>query len=175
MDHPMLLEQSIHHLDLLRYVYGMEAETVTCMTWNPPGSHFRGDACAAALIRFTGGLIAVYHGTWVSGSDTLAFRWRTDFERGVIIQRELFGDLTEGAISDTQLKVVPLPAFEPFTDDSAALLEDVIAALKADRPFACSGHDHLRTLALTLACVESSRTGKPVALEQYAVGLDAHP
>lgn len=175
MNHPMLLEQSIHHLDLLRYVYGAEAETVVCTTWNPAGSHYQGDACAAALIRFTGGLIAVYHGTWVSGSDTLAFQWRTDFERGVIIQRELFGDLAEGATSDTQLQPIPLPAFEPFADDSAALLEDFITAWRTDRPFACSGHDHLRTLALTLACVESSRTGNQVALERFAVGLDARP
>lgn len=175
MDHPMLLEQSIHHLDLLRYVYGAEAETVHCMTWNPPGSHYRGDACAAALIRFTDGLVAVYHGTWVSGSDELAFQWRTDFERGVVIQRELFGDLVEGTISDARLQPIPLPAFEPFVDDSAALLEDFITACTTGTQFACSGHDHLRTLALTLACIESSRTGRQVALEQFAVGLDAHP
>ncbi len=174
MAQPMLLEQSIHHLDLLRYVYGTEAATVSCVTWNPPGSQYRGDACAAALIRFTSGLVVVYEGTWVSGSSTLSFQWRTDFERGVIIQRELFGDLMEGTIDDQELRPVPLPVIEPFATDSAALLNDFLQALADDRPFASSGRDHLQTLALSLACVESSRTGRQVSLPEFAGqhGLD---
>ena len=168
MDHPMLLEQSIHHLDLLRFVYGAEVEEVTCTTWNPPGSKYRGDACAAALIRMRGGLMVVYHGTWVSGSDRLEFRWRTDCERGVIIQRDLFGDLVEGAVADAELRPVTLAPAEPFVTDSARLLDDFIDACRHNRPFASSGRDHLRTLALTLACVESSQSGHRVSLSEFS-------
>ena len=168
MDQPMLIEQSIHHLDLLRYVFDVEAETVSCLTWNPPGSQYRDDACAAALIRFTGGLIAVYEGTWVSGHEALAFQWRTDFERGVVIQRDLFGDLVEGTIDEKEFRPIPLPQIEPFATDSAALLDDFLTAVQVRRPFASNGRDHLKTLALTLACVESSQTGRQVSLPDFA-------
>jgi len=168
MDHPMLLEQSIHHLDLLRFVYGAEVEEVTCTTWNPPGSRYRGDACAAALVRMRGGPMVVYHGTWVSGSDQLEFRWRTDCERGVIIQRDLFGDLVEGAAADTELRPVTLAPAEPFMTDSARLLDDFIDACRRNRPFASSGRDHLQTLALTLACIESGQSGRPVSLSEFS-------
>src|SRR5690606_28643082 len=35
MEHPMMLEQSIHHLDLIRHCYNREVESVMCHTWNP--------------------------------------------------------------------------------------------------------------------------------------------
>lgn len=168
MDHPMLLEQSIHHLDLLRFVYDAEPEAVSCVEWNPSGSMYRGDACAAALIQMQGGLTVTYHGTWVSGSEAMAFHWRTDFERGVLIQRELFGDLVEGGITDTALQPLSLPASEPFFSDSLALLEDFIGACREGRLFGSSGRDHLRTLSLTLACIESARLGQRVSIGDFA-------
>lgn len=168
MDHPMLLEQSVHHLDLLRFVYDAEPEDVSCITWNPRASQYQGDACAAALIRLRGGLPVVYHGTWVSGSNLMEFQWRTDLERGVIIQRQLFGDLVEGAVSDTELHPVPVPRSDPFVTDSLALLDDFIAAYRHGAPFSSSGRDHLQTLALTLACAESAHSGQQVSLSDFS-------
>jgi predicted dehydrogenase len=128
---------------------------------------YRGDACAAALIRMTGGLTVTYHGTWVSGRNSLDFQWRTVFERGVIIQRDLFGDLVAGAVGDAELRPVSLPQAEPFIADSARLLEDFLVAVQRGVPFASSGRDHLRTLALTLACVESAQSGVRVAMPAF--------
>ncbi len=174
MDHPMLLEQSIHHLDLLRFVYGAEPDDVMCTTWNPPGSMYQGDACAAALIRLRGGPVVVYHGTWVSGSNTMAFEWRTDLERGGVVQRDLFGDLVEGSAADAVLRPVPLVATEPFSTDSRVLLEAFIRASSGVGTFQESGRDHLRTLALTMACIESAQTGRRLSISDYARchGLD---
>ena len=36
MQHPMLWEQSIHHFDLMRYVYGAEPLRISARTWNQP-------------------------------------------------------------------------------------------------------------------------------------------
>ncbi len=174
MDHPMLLEQSIHHLDLLRFVYGAEPDDVMCTTWNPPGSMYQGDACAAALIRLRGGPVVVYQGTWVSGSNTMAFQWRTDFARGVVVQRDLFGDLMEGSAGDAALRPVPIETTEPFNTDSRVLLEAFIRACGGVGTFEESGRDHLRTLAFTMACIQSARTGLRVSIPDYAAqrGLD---
>lgn len=168
MAQPMLLEQSIHHLDLFRFVYDTEVETVSCMTWNPADSMYRDDACAAALLRMTNGLVITYQGTWVSGHNALAFQWRTDCERGVIVQRSLFGDLAEAGMRDGEMTPVSIPATEPLVTDAGVLLEDFIRTGRAARPFGSDGRDHLKTLALTLACVESSRTGRRVRPRDFA-------
>jgi len=62
---------------------------------------------------------------------------------------------------------VTLAPAEPFMTDSARLLDDFIDACRRNRPFASSGRDHLQTLALTLACVESSQSGRPVSLSEF--------
>lgn len=46
---PLLLDMSVHHFDLLRYTLG-EVRTVTCESWNPPGSPFSYDDDAAATV-----------------------------------------------------------------------------------------------------------------------------
>ena len=38
MRHPMMLEQSIHHLDLIRYCYGREVEAVAVPDLEPAWS-----------------------------------------------------------------------------------------------------------------------------------------
>ena len=168
MAQPMLLEQSIHHLDLFRYVYDAEVESVSCITWNPTGSMYGDDACTAALLRLTNGVVVTYQGTWVSGHDVLAFQWRTDCERGVIVQRSLFGDLAEGATRDTELTPLPIAETEPLVTDAGVLLEDFIRTGREGRPFGSDGRDHLKTLALTLACVESSRSGSRIDPRAFA-------
>jgi predicted dehydrogenase len=169
MEQPMLLEQSIHHLDLFRFVYDAEVESVSCMTWNPAGSMYRDDACTAALLRLANGVVITYEGTWVSGHNVLAFQWRTDCERGVIVQRSLFGDLAEAATRDGEWTPLPIAATEPLVTDAGVLLEDFIRTGRAGRPFGSDGRDHLKTLALTLACVESGRTGRRIVPRDFAV------
>jgi predicted dehydrogenase len=55
MVHPMLWEQSIHHFDLLRFVYGAEPVAVYARTFNPSWSMYEGDANVSALFTFSGG------------------------------------------------------------------------------------------------------------------------
>jgi predicted dehydrogenase len=167
MRHPMMLEQTIHHLDLLRFVYAREAIAVSCRTWNPPWSMYAHDSNVACLISFEGGLEASYLGTWTGGWDTLRFSWRTDGEQGVLVQRELFSDLAIAATRDPALTPVPLAPCEPFRDDTRALLGEFCAALRAGTPPPCSGRDHLQTLALCFAAIRASETGRRVELARF--------
>ncbi len=167
MQHPMMLEQSIHHLDLMRFCYAREVEQVLCRTWNPAWSMYAHDSNVSCLLTFTGGLEVSYLGTWTGGWDELQFQWRTDCSRGVIVQRELFADLATAAVTDPELAPVALPAARPFYDDSAALLADFVSHVRAGTPLACSGADHLYTLALCFAAIESDRTGCAVAMDEF--------
>ena len=169
MEHPMMLEQSIHHLDLIRFCYGREVERVSCRTWNPPWSMYAHDSNVHCLLTLAGGVEVNYFGTWTGGWDQLQFAWRTDCAEGVIVQRELFADLALARMTDTTLTDVPIADARPFYDDTAALLSDFLQTLSAGATVPCSGADHLRTLALCFAAIESSTTGRTVELADFYV------
>jgi predicted dehydrogenase len=186
MDDPMLLEQSIHHLDLLRYAYDREVETVVADSWNPPTSVYRGDSAVAALLGMTGGLRVSYLGTWTAGTNRFEFRWRTDCADGIFVQAAQEGALSvarrvPGAeISGPRFPTHSEPLMpEDLTpdrfliDDTVRLLDhylDVIEGLAEPGP---TGRDHLRTLGLLDAIVVSARTGTRVDVEAHleALGL----
>ncbi len=105
-----------------------------------------------------------YLGTWTGGWNQLQFQWRTDCTDGVIIQRQLFEDLTIARITDTELTPIALPAFQPFYDDTDALLQAFISHLRLGTPLECSGVDHLRTLALCFAAIASNEA-------EYAIDM----
>ncbi len=174
MRHPMLLEQSIHHLDLLRFCYGREVETVSCRTWNPAWSMYAHDSNVHCLLTMTGGMEVNYLGTWTGGWNELQFAWRTDCAGGVIIQRQLFEDLAIARIGDSELTPVEIAPCVPFFDDSAALLASFIAHLRGGSRLECSGEDHLLTLALCFAAIESSETGQAVKMVEFCgrYGID---
>jgi predicted dehydrogenase len=167
MEHPMMLEQSIHHLDLIRFCYDREVETVRCRTWNPPWSMYAHDSNVSCLLTLEGGLEVNYLGTWTGGWNQLQFEWRTDCEAGVMIQRQLFDDLAVAHVNDAELTAVPLAPCEPFYDDTDALLSAFIAHVATGAPLECSGRDHLRTLALCFAAIESSATGATIDMAAY--------
>jgi len=167
MRHPMMLEQSIHHLDLIRFCYGREVEHIVCRTWNPPWSMYAHYSNVSCLLALEGGVEVNYIGTWTSGWNELEFQWRTDCEAGVIVQRELFDSLATAATGDPALTPVPLPPCRPFYDDTAALLQRFVDHLRGTRELECSGRDHLRSLALCFAAIESSTSGRAVELAQF--------
>jgi predicted dehydrogenase len=167
MEHPMMLEQSIHHLDLIRYCYAREVERVICRTWNPQWSMYAHDSNVSCLLSLSGGLEVNYLGTWTGGWNELQFQWRTDCSEGVIVQRQLFEGLATAAMGDSQLSPVELPACRPFYDDSDALLDEFVAHVGHGVALACSGADHLYTLALCFAAVESDQTGRVVHMRDF--------
>lgn len=173
MEHPMLREQSIHHLDLLRYCYDRDIVRVCADTWNPPGSLYRHDSCVSALLEFADGARASYLGTWTAGWNGLEFSWRSDFQAGMILQRTQFGDIVEGrfdpdlgrrgarfkdrAEAET-LHPVPLAGHRPFADDTHRLLDEFAACLATGAAPATSARDHLRSLAALAACAQAAAT-----------------
>ena len=60
---------------------------------------------------------------------------------------------------------------EPFYTDTVGLLDEFAGCLKSGRPPETSGKDHLKTLSLILACIESAVTGKKVYLDEFMKGL----
>jgi predicted dehydrogenase len=77
----------------------------------------------------------------------------------VIVQRDQFGDLAYARRADPELTPVALAPHETWVTDTAGVLAAFLDHLIDHRPLACSGRDHLRSLAMVEACVRSSAEG----------------
>ena len=165
MDHPMLWEQSIHHFDLMRHVYGQEPVAVYCRTWNPSWSMYRHHANVSALFTFDRGLVLNYHGTWAGSWGETQVTWRTDCPGGAIVQREQFGDLVIARTPFAQPEAVDLPPHEIWISETANLLASFVDFLRGRRALESSGRDHIASLLMVQACIDSSREGRLVEID----------
>jgi len=157
MEHPMLWEQSIHHFDLMRYVYGQDPISVQCHTWNPSWSMYDDHTNVSTIFQFNGGMTVNYQGTWQSNSAIPSFEWRTDCTKGIITQRDQFGDLYYAQRDDETLTPVALPHHERWISETTGLLNAFLDHVLDGQPLQCSGRDHLMSLAMLEACIQSSR------------------
>lgn len=162
MAQPMLWEQSIHHFDLMRFVYGSEPLTVYCKTWNPSWSMYQDDTNVSAIFSFENGVTVTYQGTWQSGWQVPNFEWRTDCTKGVILQKDQFSELHYAKLRDDTLTQVALPPHETWISDTEGVLAAFADHLLRGQPLEASGRDHLNSLAMIEACIRSSRDGKAV-------------
>jgi predicted dehydrogenase len=173
--HPMLVDQSIHHFDLIRYCYSSEPIWIQANTWNPTWSPYAHDSNVASFMELANGVKVQYLGTWTGGWNEMQFEWRTDCERGIVTQRQLFNDLFVARTEESQLTPVRLKPFDAFYDDSTALLRAFIAAVRSGAPVPCDGRDHLQTLAMVFAAIESAASGGRVDMADFRrrTGIEA--
>lgn len=163
---PLLLDMSIHHFDLIRFVLGQEPVSITCHAWNPPWSGFVDPATAAATIELDGGAVVRYHGSWVSTREpTLwAGEWVIECADGAIEWTGRDNTTTDGdAVTihhrDGTTEAVALPPMSEF--DRVGSIAELRDAVRADREPVPSGADNLTTLALTLGALQAARSGVP--------------
>jgi predicted dehydrogenase len=171
--HPLLMDMSIHHFDLMRAVLGQEPQRVACDAWNPPWSNFVQFTEAAATITFDGGAVASYRGSWVStGAETpWAGEWRIECQNGEITWTSR-ADTGTGAdqVAVRGLKKAPrrveLPELAQI--DRAGTLSAFVQAIRSGQEPECSGRDNLGTLALMRAAIDAAETGQPQRVEAWA-------
>ena len=86
MAHPLLVEMSIHHFDLMRFIFDTNPKNIYAKTWRPRWSWFDGDPCTSVLVEMDSGVIITYLGSWVTLGDqtTRNGDWRIECSAGSI-------------------------------------------------------------------------------------------
>jgi predicted dehydrogenase len=167
--HPLLVDMSIHHYDLLRYVLDQNASSVFCQTWNPAWSNFDGPAAASAVFTLEDGTVISYNGSWVSTAPATPWggEWQIECAKGEIIMRSR-GDgipdyLAVRYQNEKELQELSLP--EMTDTDRRGSLHAFVGAIESGKQPESSGRDNLNTLALMFATVASAdQGGVPVKL-----------
>ena len=174
-EQPLLVDMSIHHFDLLRFILRREPDRIFCEAWNPDWTAFAGPSVAAATIKI-GDVIVSYRGSWVSAGAITpwAGEWRMQFERGEIFWTSR-GD--EGTLADRvavrprggRARSLRLPEMRV---DRWGTLAEFASAIRERREPQCSGRENLGTLAFVEAAVESA--AKHQQVEVRRVSAPAH-
>jgi len=162
MDHPLLLDMSIHHLDYLRYVMGDDPVVdVLCDEFNESWSWYAGDASAALLMRFASGARATYVGSWSSPGLQTSWNadWRFTGQRGTV---HWDGD-NEPEIGLADGDPEPLPQASSHNGLPASF-DAFLDGLTGGPAPTTAIADNLHSVALVFASFSSSATGKRVAV-----------
>jgi predicted dehydrogenase len=172
--HPLLMDMSIHHFDLMRAVLLQEPAIVMCQAFNSPWSRFRDPATAFATIEFDGGTVVSYRGSWTStGPEThWSGDWRMEGELGELTWTSRSGKPESGdRVSMTLLgeteKQLKLPKMDQV--DRAQTLVAFGEAIRNESPPESSGRDNLGSLALMQSMIDSANSGKPVRVAKPIV------
>ena len=162
LDEVLLEDMSIHHFDLLRFLTGREVVEVYAQGFRPAFSWFKGRPCAAAVLRMEGDLRVSYFGSWVAPGTQTTLNGRVAIcgSRGAI---EFDTDIgTATLVLDRGRTRTTLPGGGlDFPGLDRALAAFVGCLRSGERP-ETDVEDNVKSLAVDLAALQSSRTGRPV-------------
>ena len=151
MPDPLLQDVTVHHLDLLRYLTGGEAERILAHSFNPRGSRYPGNAALNLWIEMQAGVLATYAGSMVCKDHQTGWNgeWRLEGTRGVLLVADEVRLVVDGQQQ----------TFNDFSEvDSSTVLDEFLAALAAGREPETSGRDYLNTQKLVHLAQQSARS-----------------
>ena len=174
MPHPLIIDMSIHHFDMMRFLLGSDAVSISARSWNPPWSWFDGDASAAAVIKFTNGVQVSYTGSWCSQAFETSWNadWRFECERGVLLVEDdrvyvqgllsVDADARGAASVHDDKREIPLMGMERESQDY--LLQEFYEAVTQGKSVGTSAQDNIHTMEFVFGVVEACDSGKTVRL-----------
>lgn len=163
MPHPLIIDMSIHHFDMMRFFLDSNPKQIFAHSWNPIWSWFDGDASASAEITFQNNIHVNYVGSWCSqGIETpWNAHWRFECEKGIL---SLENDVVYiDRLSDDSGKIaVELVSMERQAQDY--LLHEFYEAVTKGKPTGTPAQDNIHTIEFVFAVVESCDTGQIISI-----------
>ena len=172
----LLEDMSIHHFDLIRHLTGRNCLSVYARSFHPHWSWFAGNPAACVMLSMEGGLEVSYFGSWVSrGKETTwGGAWRIVGEKGAIHwdgpEAWLVTGQPEDNPRDPQLLTSALPPATLERSEFAWSLYEFRRAIEEDRAPVTGIADNIQSFAMTMAAIESARTGRPVNVQTNLQG-----
>jgi predicted dehydrogenase len=145
----------------MRYLTGDEATRVLGVSFRPSWSWFDGNSAAAAILTLRGGAVVDFGGSMVSqGLETPQEGLITVIgEKGTLHLNGQSHVIFQGQGEHCALPQDPVPGGE-----LGYALAEFLAAVRENRQPETHVAEHIRSLALPLAVLESSRRGGPVEM-----------
>jgi predicted dehydrogenase len=164
MPYPLIIDMSIHHYDLARYLLSADPVSIYAQSWNPPWSWFAGDASSTSLVEMQlqadpeRRVRLTYTASWCTngGATTWNGEWRVFCPEGCVILRD---DRVYVQRRDGQdWEEVPTEPIHLSGQDY--LLHEFMAAVSSGRQPETSGYDNLKSIEMVFKTIESIKQSK---------------
>ncbi|MBX3069490.1 MAG: Gfo/Idh/MocA family oxidoreductase [Thermomicrobiales bacterium] len=171
MHHPYIIDMTIHHWDLLRYLTGRDIERVYAKSWRVPDSPYQQDPSCAVLLELEGDIPVYYTGSGATNTERTSWSswWDITGDKGRL--------WTDGGVGDPHTDVVhrrvygqpdEILPYEPAASrDTLGSLMAFVGAVQGGPVPAHTGADNLKSLAAVMACVASVERGAVVEVEEF--------
>ncbi len=162
MDYPLVIDMSIHHFDLMRYMFNADPVTIYAKSWKPDWSWFEKDPSAAIIIEMTNGMIVHYFGSWVAQGNETPWNgdWRIQCSQGGIYWLDDKVYSSSDPMSKTEEKLVDMELI-----GQAYILDEFAKVLREGKTPETEGKDNLNSLAMVFSAVDSIKKGKMVEVK----------
>lgn len=173
MEHPLLLDMSIHHFDLMRCMLGDVAPlAVYCHAFNPKGSWYKHEVAASAIFEVEKEITFDYRGSWCSEGHMNSWNadWHIVGEKGSIRWDEGANKVPTARLAlpgeeftrKTEEKPLPL---EPGAGSQAESLKRFMDAIEQGKLPESNCFDNLKSLAMVFGAIKSHEKKARVTIE----------
>jgi predicted dehydrogenase len=168
LPHSILLDMSVHHVDLLRFMTQAEVTSVVAVEHDTPDNAFKHPSNALCLMRLRGDIPVVWDGDWCARGATTSWEgeWQFVGSRG-----RLFWDgvVDEAFRTSVRLEIPgqetqELMSIEPVQECRLSLREHFIDSIERGQQPEPSIEDNRKTLAVVFGSLESVLKKQEVSL-----------
>jgi predicted dehydrogenase len=167
---PLILDMSIHHFDLARYLSGRDPVAVYALETNPRGSWYAGDAAVSCIFEMTDGVVFAYRGSWCAEGLHTSWQgnWRIIGEHGTILYEQDEPPVTQVVAGKTgfnrPLRDVQPPKESMKHTGMHGALREMLRCLRTGKVPQTECHDNIKSLAMVFGAMESARKGRRVKI-----------
>ena len=169
LPYPMLQDQAIHSFDSVRFILDTDAKTVYCHSYNPEGSHYRGDGSGACIFEMESGTVLVYNA--VMDTNVMKTAWHSQFRvigtKGTAFWNG-FDELPEAEFVGEDIWApaervrLPLPPDWNGISWFAGAIDEMLTALRESRPSELDHRTNTGSVNMVFASLESVKRGEKV-------------
>lgn len=170
---PLMIEGSVHHLDIIADLAGAKCDTIYAQTWNPDWGEYGGDSQGHVMMTFENGVRATYEGAKTNAIGLNG--WAQEYVRIECEQSTLIMDRRRverhpyegGRIYKREGEGEEIAPVEQKKWMNTWLVEQFVQWLDGGPEMETNIEANLQSVALIFAAIESSRTGQPVKVQEF--------
>ncbi|OPZ30554.1 MAG: 4-carboxy-2-hydroxymuconate-6-semialdehyde dehydrogenase [Lentisphaerae bacterium ADurb.BinA184] len=166
MEYPLVIDMSIHHFDLVRFVTGLNPVSVRGAAWNPPWSNYKGDCSSTALFEMDNGARVLYNASWCAKGQFSDWNgnWQIECEKGTLVyQRGEIKLLNVPQLYKVESEEVVRHITLPWTGQHF-VLHDFMAAVSEGRRPRTDVFDNIHSVGMVFATVAAMRSGRTASV-----------
>lgn len=161
----VLMNQSIHTMDLLVFLLGAPVSVEASMHNRHLSKTIEVEDTAEAYIRFQNAAALFYATTAYCTDAPVMLEIVCENATYTMLGPDVIVRLPDGTSNVQKMECQPLLGKDYWGSSHKLCMDDFYQAIQADTHFPLSPKDIAPTMALVFGCYESAATGKPVSLE----------